>query len=70
MAIAQKANTIILEVGSTTKEDLKDLEYGEGKLFKQIASAVEQLKDAGEVDPEAQPVIIVVPRKKSSSNDW
>ena len=67
-AIAQKANTIIIEVGSSSKDDLKDLEYGEGKLFKKIARAVEDLKDSGEVDPEAQPVIIVVEQKKE--RDW
>jgi len=69
MAIAQKANTIILEVSGSSKDDLKDLQYGEGKLFKKIASAVERLKDAGEVDPEAQPVIFVV-EKKSGSSGW
>lgn len=65
-AIAQKANTIVLEVGSSTKDDLKDLQYGEGKLFKKIAKVVERLKDSGEVDADAQPVIIVVQKKKSS----
>ncbi|NET59122.1 MAG: hypothetical protein F6K47_24155 [Symploca sp. SIO2E6] len=68
MAVKQKANTIVLEVGSSSKDDLKDLEYGEGKLFRKIARAVEDLKDAGEVDPEAQPVIIVVEKKKEK--DW
>ncbi|NES83360.1 MAG: hypothetical protein F6K10_19235 [Moorea sp. SIO2B7] len=67
-ATTQKANTIVLEVSSSTEDDLKDLQYGEGKLFKKIASAVERLKDAGEVDPEAQPVIIVVEKKKEE--DW
>ncbi|NEP58850.1 MAG: hypothetical protein F6K31_17825 [Symploca sp. SIO2G7] len=64
MAVTQKRNTIILEVSSSDKDDLKDLEYGEGKLFKKIANAVERLKDAGEVEEEAQPVIIVVEKKR------
>lgn len=67
MAINQKANTIILETSSSSKDDLRDLQYGEGKLFKKIASAVERLKDAGEVDEEAQPVIIVVQKDEESS---
>ncbi|NEQ69878.1 MAG: hypothetical protein F6K21_31170 [Symploca sp. SIO2D2] len=67
MAVTQKRNTIVLEVSGSSKDDLKDLQYGEGKLFKKIASAVERLKDAGEVDEEAQPVIIVVEKKKDSS---
>ena len=67
-ASVQKANTIILELSSSSKDDLKDLSYGEGKLFKKIARAIERLKDSGEVDPEAQPVIFVVKKKKSK--DW
>ncbi|NEP13880.1 MAG: hypothetical protein F6K14_27510 [Symploca sp. SIO2C1] len=68
MATVQKANTIVLDVGSSSKDDLDDLRYGEGKLFKKIARVVEDLKDAGEVAEDAQPVIIVV--KKKSSKDW
>jgi len=63
-AIAQKANTILIEVGSSSKDDLEDLESGEGELYKKIASAVERLKDSGAIDPEAQPVIFVVEQKK------
>ncbi|NES20480.1 MAG: hypothetical protein F6K41_16490 [Symploca sp. SIO3E6] len=68
MAITQKHNTIVLELSSSSKDDLRDLQYGEGKLFKKIANAVERLKDAGEVNEEAQPVIIVVQKKKEK--DW
>ncbi len=68
MATMQKTNTIVLEVGSSSKDDLDDLRYGEGKLFKKIAGVVERLKDSGEVAEDAQPVIIVV--QKKSSSDW
>lgn len=66
-ALAAVGNTIVLEV-SSSKDDLDDLRYGEGKLFKRIASTVEDLKDAGEIDEDAQPVIIVV--KKKTSRSW
>ena len=64
MAVAQKANSIILDLGSAKSEDFSDLRYGQGKLFKRIASAVERLKEQGEVAEDAQPVIVVVRRKK------
>jgi hypothetical protein len=62
--MAQQANTIILEMGASTKDDLRDLRYGEGKMFKRIATAIENLKQAGEVAEDAQPVVIVVKKKK------
>ena len=62
-AVAQDNNTIILEFGSFSKDDIKDLRYGEGKIFKRIAKAIEQLKDAGEISENAQPVIAVVKQK-------
>ena len=64
MATTQKNNTIILEMSGASKDDMRDLRYGEGKLFNRVARAVEQLKEAGEVALDAQPVVIVVKQKK------
>ncbi|MDJ1179189.1 hypothetical protein PJF56_09955 [Roseofilum sp. BLCC_M91] len=63
MAIKQTANTIILEMGSADSDDIKDLRYGEGKLFKKIAKTIENLKDEGHVEENAQPIIVVVKKK-------
>ncbi|EGJ34357.1 MULTISPECIES: hypothetical protein [Moorena] len=68
MSTLQKENTIILEMGSAKKDDIKDLQYGEGKLFKRIAKVIGELKESGEVAENAQPVIVVV--KKKSEKDW
>ncbi|AOY80808.1 hypothetical protein BJP36_13690 [Moorena producens JHB] len=68
MSTLQKENTIILEMGSAKKDDIKDLQYGEGKLFKKIAKVISELKESGEVGEDAQPVIVVV--KKKSEKDW
>lgn len=69
MAIVQKENTIILEMGSVESDDIKDLRYGEGKLFNKIAKALEQLKTSGEVGENAQPIIAIV-KKKSSKDEF
>ncbi len=61
----QEANTIILEM-SGDKDDYKDLIRSKGKSFKKIAKIVEQLKEEGEVAEDAQPVIVIVKKKK----DW
>ena len=60
----QEANTIILEFGSVDKDDIKDLRSGTGKIFRKVAQAIEELKDAGEVSENAQPVIAIVKQKK------
>lgn len=59
----QEANTIILEFGSADSDDIKDLHYGQGKLFRKIAKAIEQLKESGEIAENIQPVIAVVKKK-------
>ncbi|MEB3230625.1 MAG: hypothetical protein VKJ64_06435 [Leptolyngbyaceae bacterium] len=67
MAIAQKENTIILEM-TGKGDDIKDLRYGEGKLFKKIRNVIESLKEDGTVGENVQPVVVIVRKKKSS--DW
>ena len=67
MSSVQTANTIILEMAGKS-DDIKDLRYGEGKLFKKIEKAIDSLKEEGHVGENAQPIIVVVKKKKSS--DW
>ena len=65
MAMTQQANTIILEM-SGKSDDIKDLRYGEGKLFRKIGNAMESLKEEGHVGDNVQPIIVVVKEKRSS----
>lgn len=65
MATVQQENTIILEMGSADSDDIKDLRYGEGKLFDKIAKAVEKLKESGEIAENVQPIVVVVKKKRS-----
>lgn len=53
---------------SASSDDIKDLRYGSGKLFKRIASAIDQLKDNGAIAENAQPVIAIV--KEKSRTAW
>ena len=57
-------NPIILEFGSFDSDDIKDLRYGQGKIYKRIAKVLAQLQEEGTVSPSAQPVIAVVKQKK------
>ncbi|NET45422.1 hypothetical protein [Okeania sp. SIO2B3] len=62
--MTQQANTIILEMTGADKDDIYDFRRGEGKIFRRIRSMIEQLKEQGEVDENAQPVIAIVQKKK------
>ncbi len=66
MAIPQTANTIILEMPAAKKDDIEDLKNGEGKLFKKLSKTIEELKEAGHVDENVQPIIVIVPRKEDN----
>ncbi|MFM2061668.1 MAG: hypothetical protein RLZZ507_1338 [Cyanobacteriota bacterium] len=61
----QEANTIILEFSSAKKDDIRDLRAGEGKLFKRIQNAIDELQETGELGDCVQPVIVIVQQKKS-----
>jgi hypothetical protein len=69
-AVAQDTNTIILDFGSASKDDIKDLRYGEGKLFQKIAKVIARLKDSGDISESAQPVIAIFKQKKEGSFDF
>jgi len=63
MPKAQTANTVILEMPSAKKDDIEDLKRGEGKLFKKLAKTIDELKEAGQVEENAQPIVVIVPKK-------
>ncbi|MCH2048607.1 MAG: hypothetical protein MK289_09025 [Trichodesmium sp. ALOHA_ZT_67] len=59
----QEANTIILEL-SGDKDDYNELIKGEGKVFEKLRRAITQLKDQGEILEDAQPICVVVKKKR------
>jgi len=68
MATLQKQNTIILRMGKFKKDDIDDLRYGEGKIFKKIEYVVEELQQSGQVSENYQPIIVITKKKKEK--DW
>ncbi|NEP58849.1 MAG: hypothetical protein F6K31_17820 [Symploca sp. SIO2G7] len=63
MATIQKQNTLILRMGKFKKDDIDDLRYGEGKIFKRIEYILEELQDAGQISENYQPIIVITKRK-------
>ena len=56
---------IVISLGSCAKDDIKDLENGEGTLTKRVKNCIEDLRTRGKVDESAQLVIVVAKEKKS-----
>ena len=59
----QEANTVILDL-SGDKDDYNELIKGEGKVFEKLRRAITQLKDQGEILEDAQPICVVVKKKR------
>ncbi|MGD1713528.1 lipase family protein [Dapis sp. BLCC M172] len=59
----QQANTILVNYGKAKNDDIKDLYRGEGKLLENISDVVAQLKQSGDVERNAQPLILIVEKK-------
>lgn len=51
---------IVLDIGKHDAKDVKKLCKGKGRLLRKVGEAVEQLRGAGQVKPDAQVVLVVV----------
>ena len=60
----QEANTILLNYGKAKNDDIKDLYRGEGKLLDGISDVVAELKQSGDVEKNAQPLVVIVEKKR------
>jgi len=61
---------IIVDLGKKRRKDVKRLRKGEGKLFDQVTSTIQELKTAGTISGNAEPVILVVRQKRGGKNSW
>jgi hypothetical protein len=55
---------IVLDVGKQRRKRIKELRRGAGKLMDEINASIEELRTAGALSPEAQPVVVVVRQKR------
>jgi hypothetical protein len=55
---------VILDLGKRKRKRIKDLKDGKGKLFNEVLDALEELRAAGTIAQDAQPVIVIVGEKQ------
>ncbi len=58
---------VIIDLGKRRRKQVKRLRRGEGKLLNDINGAVEELRTAGTLGADAQPVIVVVREKRGKT---
>lgn len=58
---------VIIDLGKRRRKQVKKLRRGEGKLLNDVNGAVEELRTAGTLGADTQPVIIVVREKRGKT---
>ena len=62
-ADASQPRTFVVDLGKKKRDQVKKLRKGKGKLVGRIESLVADMKESGEVNANADTLIIVVERK-------
>ena len=58
---------VIIDLGKRKRKQVKKLRRGEGKLLDDVNGAVAELRTAGTLNSDAQPVIIIVREKRKNN---
>lgn len=54
---------LVIELSKQKRKDVKKLRKGEGKLMGEIGEVIDRLVASGDLEPGAQPLVIVVREK-------
>jgi hypothetical protein len=57
------AAPIVLDLGKQRRKRVKQLRRGEGRLMDEINASIEELRTAGAIGADAQPVVVIVRQK-------
>lgn len=55
---------VVLDLGKQRRKRIKELQRGEGRLMDEINASIEELRTAGALGPNVQPVVVVVRQKR------
>jgi hypothetical protein len=61
---------VVVELGKAPKKQIKGLMYGDGKLYDRVNHTIAELRAAGTIGADAQPVIVVVKQKPKRKGGW
>jgi Family of unknown function (DUF6200) len=55
---------VVVDLGRAKPKQIKALRNGEGKLTAKVMALIDELKAQGTVDPSAQPILVIVEKKR------
>ena len=55
---------VVIDLGKQRRKRIKELRRGEGKLMDEINASIEELRTAGALGADVQPVVVVVRQKR------
>jgi hypothetical protein len=67
---AESSLPLIVDLGKHSRKDVKKLRDGRGKLLGEVAACVDELKNAGKLPANAQPIVIIVREKRRKAALW
>ena len=70
MAEAKAVEPVIIDLGKKKRKRIKKLRRGCGSLIDQVSQTIEELKQTGAVQKNAQPVIVIVRQKSRNRRFW
>jgi len=62
---SRQRETIVVDLGSKSRRDVRDLRKGRGPLMDDVEDCLEELRESGDISESTQPVVIVVERRWS-----
>lgn len=61
MSVRKAPSTI--DLGKQSRKRVKRFKEGRGRLVRKVARVVDEMREAGQISPTAQPVVIIVERR-------
>lgn len=61
---ATAAPPVVLDLGKQRRKRIRELRRGEGRLMDEVNASIEELRTAGALGADAQPVVVVVRQRR------
>lgn len=61
---------VVIDLGKKKRKLVKRMRRGKGKLMDDVVESIEDLKESGEINKDAQPVIVVLRQKKKKQKGF
>jgi hypothetical protein len=64
------AAPLLVDLGKQSRKSVRRLREGRGPLLEEITSAIDELREAGKIGANAQPVVVIVRQRRRRNALW